>query len=139
TLQALRKYVAAQKNDPTDLQLELTYNNGTINSTIDANKTNAMQEFQFPSDTTLTTVTASGSGNFVAQLTWSHYMEYSDKEDALKLNISTVKTAKIFVQFSVCLSSVLEDGSDMLTIEINLPSGYVLDNDELLELENVSG
>ncbi|CAG7732379.1 unnamed protein product [Allacma fusca] len=139
TLQALRKYVAAQKNDPTDLQLELTYSNGTINSTIDASKINAMQEFLLPSDTTLTTVTASGSGNFVAQLTWSQYMEYSDKEDALKLNISTVKTAQIFVKFSVCLSSVLEDGSDVLTIEVNLPSGYVLDNDELLELGNVSG
>ncbi|RWS11259.1 CD109 antigen-like protein [Dinothrombium tinctorium] len=136
-IQALASFATRVSNKNPSLNIEITSDEHPTKS-ISVNKQNSMvlQELRLLSQTKLVTISASGEGSAIVQVSWQYnVMEKTAKPAfAIRYEIDNTTSTKI-LHFRVFVKFTAGKESGMTVMEISLPSGYTADLESLHEIK----
>ncbi|XP_023031290.1 CD109 antigen isoform X6 [Drosophila willistoni] len=143
-LQALTKFAYKTGSGSGTIDIDFTPSNGT-QDTIKVNPENSLvlQTHVLPKSTRKVDFTAKGKGSAMVQLSYRYNLAEKDKKPSFKVTPSVKDTLKKKLLVEVCAEYIpLEDSdqkkdSNMVVIEIALPSGYVSDSDKFDQIKAV--
>ncbi|XP_068143554.1 CD109 antigen isoform X3 [Drosophila tropicalis] len=143
-LQALTKFAYKTGSGSGTIDIDFTPSNGT-QDTIKVNPENSLvlQTHVLPKSTRKVDFTAKGKGSAMVQLSYRYNLAEKDKKPSFKVTPSVKDTVKQKLLVEVCAEYIpLEESdqkkdSNMVVIEIALPSGYVSDSDKFDQIKAV--
>lgn len=148
-IEALAMFASASVGSKAapSIDIELTYPRKPTSKSSDIRRNNVdeilitpsnslvNQQTQLPDNLTWVQIQASGSGAAVVQVSWQYNLQVSAEKPAFYLNPIVDKASTIdYLQLSVCTFYKAGDSSNMAVVEVDLPSGYVADNEALPSL-----
>lgn len=128
-----------------------------VTRTIDigADDVGTLQEYFLPAGLTSVTFEAEGVGTALAQLSWIYYTMKTGNNSAFSLEIDVISGNILFffrilknfelqvqpkdknrlLHFVICTAYKQGDKSNMAILEVNIPTGYGFEQDELIDLK----
>ncbi|XP_035704590.1 CD109 antigen-like [Folsomia candida] len=109
-----------------------------VTRTIDigADDVGTLQEYFLPAGLTSVTFEAEGVGTALAQLSWIYYTMKTGNNSAFSLEIDVQpKDKNRLLHFVICTAYKQGDKSNMAILEVNIPTGYGFEQDELIDLK----
>jgi A-macroglobulin TED domain len=144
---AMAKYAERVRAETQDMTIVATYGFKREQKTITINQANALnrQHFELPSAIGSVGVSANGKGIAVVHLGYRYTSKKLNPTPAFNLDVIVSSRSKVnFLSLDLSASYIVSAGStasNMVIIEVNLPSGYVYDHNTtpiLLRTVNVS-
>ncbi|XP_037921191.1 CD109 antigen-like isoform X10 [Hermetia illucens] len=139
-LSALIKF--AEKFSAKDPAMTIEFNYDGEKSTANVDKDNAivLQSYELPPTVRKVDVNAKGNGIALVQLSCRYNVDNTDSSPGFKVEPSVdPESNSDFLKLKVCASYSAPDGqpkeSNMAVMEVNLPSGFTVDQDGLADIE----
>ncbi|RWS08174.1 CD109 antigen-like protein [Dinothrombium tinctorium] len=136
-IQALASFANRVSNKNPSLNVEITSDYHPTKSTA-VNKQNSMvlQELRLLPQTKLVTVSASGEGSAIVQVSWQYNVMNKTAKPAFAIRYEIDNTSsKNVLHFRVFVRFTAGKESGMTVMEISLPSGYTVDLESLHEIK----
>jgi CD109 antigen len=139
-LTALAKFAMATRSPVNDLEIGATYEGGSEKFSVSNANAIVLQEAFLPDAARNVNLDVKGQGTALATLSWSYYVEQKPADPSFTIStLVSAKTSKAETIELIVSTSFLRTNkpSNMAVMEINLPSGYAFDGDELPELRKI--
>jgi len=139
-LTAIAKFAMATRSSVNNLSVEAKYEGGSDKFNVNNENAIVLQEAFLPEATRNVGLDVNGEGTALASLTWSYYVEEKMAEPSFTINakVETKSPKAETIQLTISTSFLRPNKpSNMAIMEINLPSGYVFDSDELPDLRKI--
>uniref|UniRef100_A0A182T7V1 Alpha-macroglobulin receptor-binding domain-containing protein n=1 Tax=Anopheles maculatus TaxID=74869 RepID=A0A182T7V1_9DIPT len=140
-LQALSRMAAQLSSSEADVSIKVTVPNGQAKS-ISVNKDNVLvlQKHELAVDTKKVDMTATGTGCALFQLSYKYNIKDVDKAPRFTLKPEAKNgSIKSYIELAVSTSFIPEKDqsvSNMAVMEVDMPSGYIVENDALEQLKH---
>lgn len=146
-IEALSRFASQVSTSAPSIDIELIYprqvqsrsairRNSVDEILITSSNALVMQQTQLPDNITWVLLKANGIGAAVVQASWQYNLLVSAEKPAFFLNLIVDKASSIdYLQLSVCTFYKAGDSSNMAVVEVELPSGYVADQEALPSLK----
>lgn len=106
---------------------------------IGKDNTTTLQEYFLPPGVTKVDVEANGIGTALVQFNWIYYTLNGGNNSGFNLDVNVEpKDKNRRLEMSICTSYYKQDKSNMAILEINSPSGFAFDSEELVQLKSNS-
>uniref|UniRef100_A0A1A9W1S3 TEP1-F n=1 Tax=Glossina brevipalpis TaxID=37001 RepID=A0A1A9W1S3_9MUSC len=141
-LQALINFAEKFSSQTTNLQLSFNYGQNAVTTlTVNAENALRLQNYELPNNIKNITISASGTGIALAQVTYRYNTNVTRAWPRFVLDPTVNRNSHSdYLHLSACTSFIPAEGgadrSNMAVMEINLPSGFVVDTDTLPTLES---
>ncbi|XP_073823483.1 CD109 antigen-like [Musca autumnalis] len=141
-LQALIQFAMVADYEPAKMVVDITSKGGAKEKqeTVNLNKENAIlyQNVEMPDNTNSIDFTAKGSGTAMVQVAYQ-YNILEKEQPSFTITSEKHKTAqKAWMIMDVCVEYTGEgEASNMAVLEINTPSGYVVEDESLAAIKEV--
>jgi len=138
-LTALAKFAMATRSPVNDLKIGATYEGGSEKFAVSNDNAIVLQEAFLPDSARNVNLDVKGQGTALATLTWSYYVEerVADPSFTISTQIKAKTPKAETIELTISTSFLRPKPSNMAVMEINLPSGYAFDADELPELRKI--
>jgi len=138
-LTALAKFAMATRSPVNDLTIGAAYETGSESFNVNNNNAIVLQEAFLPDGARKINLDVKGQGTALATLSWSYYVEQKVADPSFAIcALVNAKTPKAeTIELVVATSFLRSKPSNMAVMEVNLPSGYVFDADELPSLRKI--
>nr|BAR45598.1 thioester-containing protein 1 [Epanerchodus sp. RS-2014] len=118
--------------DGAKMELDFEYDGRHKKLTLDKGNAMVLQREELPSETREVNVGAEGKGFGIVQVTWSYNLDNKTQSPVFEISPKVKQIDKDSFDLTVC--AIYEDvdkSSNMAVIEMNLPSGYVVEGESL--------
>nr|BAR45594.1 thioester-containing protein 1 [Niponia nodulosa] len=132
-IQALAS-MASHITSPDGAKMDVNFDYGGRSKRLTLDKDNAMvlQREELPPETRNVSIKAEGKGVGIVQITWSYNLDNKTQSPVFEITPTVKKASDDSFDLIVCAVYDDEDhSSNMAVIEMNMPSGYVVDGESL--------
>nr|XP_018897644.1 PREDICTED: CD109 antigen-like isoform X2 [Bemisia tabaci] len=136
-LYALSKLAEQISTSSQDLSVSFSYLKGTTTD-VSVNRGNAMilQKYELPAKVREMNITAKGSGFGIVQVSYRYNINVTAAWPSFTLDPQVDKNSDVnHLQLSVCSGFAAGNESNMVVMEVALPSGFTVDSDSLPSLQ----
>ncbi|CAG7733701.1 unnamed protein product, partial [Allacma fusca] len=134
-LAALATFARYTRSASTEMNIHVTYEGGSHDFQINSNNAIVLQEMKLPSTTRWISVDSTGTGIGLVQLSWGYNLEVTGAWPLFNLDPQVDRTSNANqLHLSVCTYYTGGNSSNMAVMEVNVPTGYTVNTDRLLNL-----